>query len=91
MLRSANHPSSQTSLAYLMDEIVYVDSIDIAYPAEEGYSLFGSTGIHPSDSNQGGIGNCWIMHGAAAVAERPGRLEKVFLNKQLSNNGIYGF
>ena len=30
------------------------------------------------------------MQGASALAERPHRLEKVFLNTQLSNNGIYG-
>jgi len=31
------------------------------------------------------------MHGAAAVAEKPGRIEKIFLNEELSSNGIYGF
>ena len=30
------------------------------------------------------------MHGAAAVAGKAGRLEKIFLNDELSNNGIYG-
>ena len=30
------------------------------------------------------------MHAASAVAERPHRLEKIFLNDELSNNGIYG-
>ena len=30
------------------------------------------------------------MHGASAVAQRPGRLERVFLNTELSSNGIYG-
>ena len=30
------------------------------------------------------------MHGASAVAAKPGRIERVFLNDELSNNGIYG-
>ena len=55
------------------------------------YSLFGEKGISPSDVLQGAIGNCWFMAAAAAVAEQPGRLEKVFVNPQgtLNSNGIY--
>ena len=30
------------------------------------------------------------MHGASAVAAKPERIESVFLNDELSNNGIYG-
>jgi calpain-15 len=30
------------------------------------------------------------MHGMAAVAEKPGRIERIFLNEELSSNGIYG-
>jgi hypothetical protein len=30
------------------------------------------------------------MHGASAVAMRPGRLESIFLNNELSSNGVYG-
>lgn len=30
------------------------------------------------------------MHGAAAVGAKPSRIERVFLNDELSNNGIYG-
>ena len=29
------------------------------------------------------------MHGASVVAQKPGRLEKVFHNDELSPNGIY--
>jgi hypothetical protein len=31
------------------------------------------------------------MSGASSVANKASRLEKVFLNTELSNNGIYGF
>ena len=55
-------------------------------------SLFGYDGITPADVRQGTIGNCWFMAGASAVAEVPGRLEKVFLNNEnrVSQTGIYG-
>jgi len=51
----------------------WVHSIDSRF-GEEDYSLFGSTGISPHDIGQGSIGNCWLMHGMAAVAEKPGRI-----------------
>ena len=88
MVRWAEHPSMQDDLSNL--SIIYVDSIDIAYPEADGHSLFGSTGIVHTDSHQGSIGNCWFMHGASAVAHKAGRLERIFLNDELSSNGIYG-
>ena len=59
------------------------------FPADNGYSLWGSEGVRPGDIKQGQMGNCWFLSGAAAVAERPERLQKVFLNTDLSNEGIY--
>ena len=40
---------------------------------------------------QGFIGNCWFISGVAALAEFPGRIEKLFLNNknELSQTGIY--
>ena len=59
--------------------------------AFEGKSLFGSTGIRPADIRQGSIGNCWFMAAASAIAEYPGRMEKIFLNNvnEVSKLGIY--
>merc|ERR1712110_375420 len=88
MIRWDAHPSIKDNLSNV--QVVFVDSIDIAYPEEDGYSLFGETGIQSVDSLQGELGNCWFMHGASAVAGKPGRLERIFLNDELSNNGIYG-
>ena len=42
-------------------------------------TLFGE-GISVDDINQGYIGNCWFMAAASAIAEKPERLESVFLN-----------
>ena len=41
---------------------------------------------------QGWIGNCWFISGVAALAEYPGRMEKLFLNNknEMSSTGIYG-
>lgn len=88
MVRWNEHGSMKENLSNL--DITWVESIDIAYPEEDGYSLFGSTGIQSTDIYQGTLGNCWFMHGASAVAAKPGRLENVFLNDELSSNGIYG-
>ena len=54
-------------------------------------TLFGK-GISPDDAIQGAIGNCWFIAAASAVAEVPGRMEKVFLNRRnkLNEAGIYG-
>ena len=54
-------------------------------------TLFGK-GISPAGMVQGQIGNCWFMAAASAVAEVPGRMEKVFLNtdSKLNSAGIYG-
>ena len=91
MIRDDDHPSSKGNLSSAKEKVTWLDSIDIRYP-ENHYSLFGEehdiTG-HATDIYQGQIGNCWFMHGASAVARKPGRLEKIFYNTELSNNGIY--
>jgi len=56
------------------------------FPEQSGHSLFGSTGLTPNDINQGSIGNCWFMSGASVLAEKPGRIEKLFLNPDTSIN-----
>ena len=55
-------------------------------------TLFGDEGVSPGDMRQGAIGNCWIIAGAAALAEFPGRVEKLFLNNDnlQTETGIYG-
>jgi hypothetical protein len=55
----------------------------------EGYTLFGENGISPQDMRQGSIGNCWFVSAASALSEVSGRLEKVFLNEDMSTTGIY--
>jgi hypothetical protein len=93
MIRNDANPSfnpTGSNLATKEAEATWVDSIDILYD-DSTHSLFGSNGIRADDIFQGAIGNCWFMHGASAVAQKPSRLERVFLNDSLSSNGIYGF
>ena len=61
-----------------------------AYDAFPSKTLFGD-GISVNDVNQGNIGNCWFLAAASALAEYPGRMEKVFLNHDtaLNSQGIY--
>ncbi len=62
-----------------------------AFSASNHY-LKGSDGNFSfEDVDQGWLGNCWFLAAAIALAEKPGRLEKVFVNSEnsLSNNGIY--
>lgn len=51
--------------------------------------FWGTDGIMPTDVRQGALGNCWFMAAASALAEKPKRLEKIFLNDHLDRNGIY--
>ena len=55
-------------------------------------SLFGKNGVTVEGMKEGFINNCWFVSGVAALAEFPGRVEKLFLNNanELSRTGIYG-
>ena len=53
------------------------------------HTLFGEDGVTVEDINQGSLGNCWFLSGASALAEVPGRIERVFLNTELNDAGIY--
>lgn len=63
-----------------------------AQTLNKGASLWGSEGIRPDDVRQGLLGNCWFLAAASAIAEKPQRMEKVFLNNtpDLNDAGIYG-
>ena len=57
-----------------------------------GATLFGREGIRPEDVREGFVGNSWFISAVSALAEFPGRLEKLFLNNsnELSRAGLYG-
>ena len=45
-------------------------------------SLFGKKGVTPEELVRGFIGNSWFVSAIAALAEFPGRVEKLFLNNK---------
>ena len=95
MLRNCDHSCRAAGSEYALDwatdeKISWVNSIDQRFN-EGSHSYLGSSGLNPTDISQGNIGNCWSIAGASSVAEKPERLKKVFLNDEISNNGIYGF
>ena len=53
--------------------------------------FWGSDGITPLDMVQGALGNCWFTAMASAMAEKPKRLESLFVNQgaSLNKNGAY--
>ena len=54
-----------------------------------GWSLWGTDGVDYDDFDQGKIGNCYMISGAATVAEKPERIVKVFDNEDLNEEGFY--
>ena len=47
-------------------------------------SLFGDSGVSPHGILQGGLGSCYFLAAAAALAEHPERIEKIFSNTAYS-------
>ena len=45
--------------------------------------------IRPSDVQQGGVGNCWLISAFACIAERPGTIQKMFRTNEKSSRGKY--
>ena len=43
----------------------------------------------PADVRQGSIGNCWFLSAISALSEEAGRIERVFVNDEKSDRGIY--
>jgi len=43
-------------------------------------SLWGRNGVLPAGVRQGRLGDCWFLSVGAALAERPQRVKKLFVN-----------
>lgn len=52
-------------------------------------NLWGTSGIIPGGVQQGNLGDCWFLAAAAALAEYPERIERIFSNVEHSNEGVY--
>jgi hypothetical protein len=52
-------------------------------------SLWGSKGVQPAGTKQGMLGSCWFLASAAALAERPERIKKIFTNTDYDSAGVF--
>ena len=52
-------------------------------------SLWGSKGVQPAGTNQGGLGDCWFLASASALAEHPDRIKNIFTNRKYDSAGIF--
>lgn len=52
-------------------------------------SLWGENGVQPGGVRQGSLGDCWFLAAAAALAEHPDRIQRVFTNKEYSAEGVF--
>ena len=57
----------------------------------KGLNYFIYDSINVDDIEQGILGNCYFLSSIAAIAEHPHRIEKIFVNKEISKNGCYVF
>jgi len=52
-------------------------------------SLWGDKGLQPYGLRQGLLSDCWILGTAAAIAEHPERLKKMFTQRDYTKEGIF--
>ena len=52
-------------------------------------SLWGEKGVQPTGVRQGLLGDCWILGSAAALAEHPERVKRIFTEKEYDQEGIF--
>ena len=45
-------------------------------------SLWGEKGVQATGVRQGLLGDCWILGSAAALAEHPERVKRIFIEKE---------
>ena len=84
----ADSGESESDIANMIAPYVNWGRVTDEFPTR---TLFGA-GITPGDVAQGLNDSCYLVAALAAMAEVPGRIERVFLNEnnELSQNGIYG-
>lgn len=52
-------------------------------------SLWGSKGVLPAGTNQGILGDCWMLASASSLAENPERIMNIFSNTEYDSAGIF--
>ena len=52
-------------------------------------NLWGTKGVLPAGTNQGGLGDCWFLASASSLAEHPERIMNIFTNTEYDSAGIF--
>ena len=73
-------------------EITWKKAVDLPTLNKDGKLAIFYEGIDPADVRQGILGDCWFLSAVSALAEKPERIKKLFMNDHLEPNevGIYG-
>jgi calpain-15 len=74
------------------NEITWKRAVDLPVLNKDGKLAIFYEGIDPADVRQGILGDCWFLSSVSALAEKPDRIKKLFMNDHLEPNdvGIYG-
>lgn len=65
---------------------LYWNRLSTEYPRA---TLWGSKGVSWDDANQGQTATCYLVSGMASVADYAGIIEKLFVVKEVNDQGIY--
>jgi calpain-15 len=57
---------------------------------EDGDNFIFSGGIVPDDIKQGNLGDCYFLSVLSILAERPVRIENLFINHEVNDSGVFG-
>ena len=66
----------------------FMSALDGAGAEKPQIQVFDKT-IEPADIKQGALGDCWFMSALASLAERPSLVDRLFITKHYSAEGIY--
>jgi len=86
----ASFPANDSSLGSLAGKhnVEWVRALELRSTHANGAALI-RDGIQPSDVGQGALGDCWLLAAAACLAEFPGLLRNLFLQREVSLRGKY--
>lgn len=54
----------------------------------DDYTVF-TSGIHPNDIEQGGLGDCYLLSALSSIAEVPERITRIICSKDVNSSGAY--